>query len=231
MKNETQISAEAIKFIKSNKKELCEKFAGNKICLSVTNPISIFMAGSPGAGKTEFSKHLITDIEINAVRIDADEIRSFIPEYNGKNSDEVQGASALGVQKLFDYVIEHKKSFILDGTFANFDVSCKNIERSLNKGRPTQIFYIYQEPKVAWEFTKAREAMEGRRVPVETFVDAFFKAKENVELIKERFGANIKIFLVEKNFSNRIERIHIDIDKIDKYIQINYNKETLLSIL
>ena len=100
------------------------------------------MAGSPGAGKTEFSKHLITD--------------------------------------------------------ANFDVSCKNIERSLNKRRHTHIFYVYQEPKIAWEFTKAREAMEGRRVPMETFVDAFFKAKENVERIMEEFGKNIKLFLVEK---------------------------------
>ena len=189
------------------------------------------MAGSPGAGKPEYSKNLIKGFEGKSVRIDADEIRSFIPEYNGKNSDEVQGAAALGVEKLYDYVLDRKKSFVLDGTFANFDVSCKNIERSVRRGRPTFIFYIYQDPKVAWDFTKAREAVEGRRVPVETFVDAFFRAKENVDRIKERFGSSVTVYIVEKNFSNGVQRIFVDEDKIDKYIKINYNKEKLLSIL
>ena len=52
-------SENAKKFIKKNKDLLFEKFAGGKIYQPNENPISLFMAGSPGAGKTEYSKRFI----------------------------------------------------------------------------------------------------------------------------------------------------------------------------
>ena len=52
-------SLAANEFIKKNKKLLFEKFACDKIYKPRENPILLFMAGSPGAGKTEYSKALI----------------------------------------------------------------------------------------------------------------------------------------------------------------------------
>jgi hypothetical protein len=57
----------------------------------------------------------------------------------------------------------------------------------LDKGRKVAIFYIYQDPLIAWKFTQIREKVEGRYIPKEAFIDAFFNAKENVEKMKKEF--------------------------------------------
>ncbi len=230
-KDEDSTGKQAILFIKKNKQLLIDVFAGDDVCSPQKNSISIFMAGSPGAGKTEFSKNLIEKSNLKVVRIDADEIRELIPQYTGRNSDQVQGASALGVEKLYDYVLKAKKNCILDGTFANFDIACKNVERSLKKGRIVSIFYVYQNPKTAWEFTKVREKLEGRPVPKKIFINAFFNSKDNVDRIKELYGERVKIFLVEKDFKDKFYKIYFDVDKIDSYIKIPYNKTSLSKIL
>ena len=49
------LSDEAIKFVKSHKNEIVSKFANKLKYPPVEKPFTIFMAGSPGAGKTEFS--------------------------------------------------------------------------------------------------------------------------------------------------------------------------------
>lgn len=54
----TQVGEEAKQYIKEHKKELCEKFASKEIYLPTAEPSSYFMAGSPGAGKTEYSNLL-----------------------------------------------------------------------------------------------------------------------------------------------------------------------------
>ena len=130
-------------FIKNNKELLIEKFAKLESIPSKDSPFSIFMAGSPGAGKTEFSKAFIkSNSLISAVRIDADEIKEIIPQYNGHNSDVVQGASALGVEKIYDFALKNNQNVIIDGTFANYKISYSNIKRSIKKNRIVGIFYI-----------------------------------------------------------------------------------------
>ncbi len=117
-----EITKQALKYVKGHKKDLIERFASKDKYPSEERPFSIFMAGSPGAGKTEFSKSLIRaleqDTEIKIVRIDADEIRSTLPQFDGRNSDLVQPAAALGVEKLFDHVQGNNQNVILDGTFS-----------------------------------------------------------------------------------------------------------------
>ena len=141
---EEKETEEAKKFIKKNKKLLIEKFASPDLYKPTVNPVTIFMAGSPGAGKTEFSKNLAKMLNKKLVRIDADEIRGIIPQYNGRNSDIVQGASSIGVEKLYDHILAKKLEAIVDGTFSKYNVSYKNVKRSLDHSRPVVIFYIYE---------------------------------------------------------------------------------------
>lgn len=221
------VSKQAIAFIKNHKKLLIEKFTNNAICKQEVKPFSIFMAGSAGAGKTEFSKNFLRKSNLKAVRIDADEIKDIIPQYKGKNASEVQGASALGVEYLYDYVLKEKKSMILDATFANYDKSYNNICRSLKKGRHVEIFYVYQNPLIAWEFTQAREKLEGRVVPLKTFIDSFFKSRENVGRIKKVLGKQINVNIVIKDFENKMETLHLNIENIDSYLKSVYTPKSL----
>ena len=56
---------------------------------SSTSPESYFMAGSPEAGKTEYSKRFVDGVKkdtgASIVRIDGDEIREILPQYNSSN--------------------------------------------------------------------------------------------------------------------------------------------------
>lgn len=235
MINNDKLAEQSRIWVKENKKEIIKKFIGDKD-ISTGKPFTIFMAGSPGAGKTETSKRFISILEKTdkmdpIIRIDPDEIREIIPGYNGKNSDTFQGAASLGVEKLYDYVLKNKINAFVDGTLAKYDVALKNIARSIEKRRVTSIFYIYQDPIIAWKFTKAREKKEGRYIPKEAFIDSFFAAKENVNFLKRKFRDDLSIFLIEKNFITGEEKFYFNIIDVDNYLKIEYTKNSLNKIL
>lgn len=237
MLSEESIKKEAIDFVKKkeNVKNIIQEFANPINILPDTTPVSVFMAGSPGAGKTEFSKELINVLWDNnnnlVARIDADEIRKKIPCYTGGNAYLFQGAVSIAVEKIHDSVLKNEQNFILDGTLSNFEKAKDNIERSLNKSRTVFIFYIYQDPITAWEFTKRREEKEGRRILRENFIEQFISAKNVVEKLKEYFGKKITVYFVEKDFKNQIIQFKENIDRIDSHIKIKYTREQLEDLI
>lgn len=233
-----EIKLYAIEFAKRNKIRIAKELTDPAKYVPDTHPISVFMAGSPGAGKTEFSKSLIKilgDEVHQVIRIDADEIRSLIPGYAGDNSYLFQGAVSLIVEKIHDLALHQKQSFIFDSTFSRYEKSVDNIKRSLDKGRVVWVFYIYQKPEVAWRFTQAREVIERRNIPKGAFIEQFLAARETVSRISGEFGDKITIFFVKKNFEKNtveeIARIKPNKTHIDDYIEKRYTKEELQQCL
>lgn len=190
------------------------------------------MAGSPGAGKTEFSKSFIKELtekepKRRIVRIGADEVRNFIPFYDKTNAYRVQGAASLGVEKLLDCVLKNKQDFVLDATFADYEKARTNISRCINKKRKVGVIYLYQDPIIAWQFTQKRETLEGRKIPIDMFINSFFEAYENVNKIKKEFGNQIELWLIIKNLEQGIEKTFFNIDNVDSYLKIEYNTQSL----
>lgn len=227
----------AVKYVKENKNEIISRFASLKEFPSEKFPFTILMAGSPGAGKTEFSLTLIKELyqknpDSKIVRVDADEIKESIPFYNGKNSYTVQGAAIIAMEKIIDHAYHNNQSALIDGTFAHYDSSVKNIERSVKYGRPVKIWYLYLDPRIAWDYTRKREVLEGRPIKKEDFINAFFLAKENVNKAKRQFGKTVDLNLVIKDFSNsQNNKLQLNVENIDNYITIGYNAEQLNKIL
>ena len=92
----------------------------------------------------------------------------------------------------------------------------------MKKGRCVQIFYVYQEPELAWRFVCAREAEEGRRIEPDTFVEQYFAARSVVNQLKKEFGRSIYVDLILKNHDNS-NRIYKDnIDKVDHHVPEKY---------
>lgn len=233
---ELQKSERARKFIKDNEELLISNFCNKKYYPSDNNPVSIFMAGAPGAGKTEFSKNLIDAFEkmfgpAKIVRIDPDEIRRLFAEYKGDNSHLFQGACSLGVEKIHDFVLSNNQNFTLDGTLVNYNKAISNIKRSIEKGREVSIFFVYQDPLIAWEFTKKREEIEHRNIPKDSFIKAFIDSRKNVNEIKKYFKDKIHLNLIIKNYKNNTEQIESDIDNVDRFINKLYNENELKTIL
>lgn len=230
------LEQQAINFIKKNKKQLIQKFANPEKYTRVNDPITFFMAGSPGAGKTEYSKGFIESLEaeqpgFKIVRIDPDEIREIIPGYTGNNSWQIQKAASFGVEPLLDHVLHKSLNFVLDGTFSNYEKSKDNIKRCLKYKRRVGIIYIYLKPDVAWSFTKKREKLEGRPIPKEAFIKEFFLAQENVQRIKDEFGKQVHIYLVVKDKEGTVKKTFFEVDKVDSYIDKKYTKEELDNLI
>ena len=167
-----RVESEALEFARKNKKRIAKRLTDPAIFVPEENPVSVFMAGSPGAGKTEASLALLQKLGDGAIiRIDPDELRSEFASYDGGNAWLFQKAVSVLVDRIHDVALDQKQSFLLDGTLSNFDRAQKNISRSLKKERAVQILYVYQEPMLAWEFVQKREAAEGRRIRPEHFVE------------------------------------------------------------
>ena len=232
MKSDIEISSEAVKYIKSHKKELLDKFCSGYQPQS--KPISIFMAGSPGAGKTEFSKALIRlfpEYKTSIVRIDPDEIRLWLPQYIPGRAELFQEAVSVGVSKLHDYVKNKSISFLLDGTFSNLERARINVQLSLNKNYAVKILYVFQSPEIAWHFTQEREKSEGRNIKRESFILQYLNSRETVARIKEEFGKQIEVDLIERDVIKKTYQPLFNVDNVDRYLSKKYSKSDLESLI
>jgi len=234
--DELRLQSEGLEFARKNKKEIARELTDPRVFVPESNPVSVFMAGSPGAGKTESSLELIAEFEAKApgtrvLRIDPDELRCRLPQYNGINSWLFQGAVSTLVDKVLDLAHERRQSFILDGTLSDQQRAKKNVTRCLQSGRVVQILYVYQDPLLAWEFVQAREAEEGRRVPLDRFIDQYFAARLVVNALKVEFGPRIQVDLLLKPNNSTARMFRAGIDQIDYHIPEKYDRADLVRIL
>lgn len=231
--NDEEIIEKAIDFAKKNKKQIAQRLTRVEDFPNEPHPVSVFMAGSPGAGKTESAKELIEKFSNDGsiLRIDSDEVRCEFENYNGQNSSLFQGSTSIIVEKMHDFALKQKQSFIFDGTLSNLKKTVENIKRSLNKKRDVFIVYVYQNPTQAWEFVKKRAEKDGRVVPKDAFVKQYFAARLNVNKIKEMFNDKVQIDLVIKNIDGTDFKYKENIIIVDNHIKEKYSEGDLSDIL
>ncbi|EHR7287212.1 TPA: zeta toxin family protein [Vibrio parahaemolyticus] len=231
---EIVIRDRAIVFAKKNKTSICRRLTDKKIYLPEEAPVSVFMSGSPGAGKTESSKELVASItegQGQVLRLDPDDLRIEFEDYDGSNSYLFQRAVVILVERALDYIFKNGQSFLLDGTLASYHVAEKNIQRSLDKGRDVLIIFVHQRPELAWEFVNAREKVEGRKILPEHFVEQFFGSQSVIEALKEKFGRKIQVDLLMKDNDGSTRMYHSNISSLKPYLKPNYTVEEVNKIV
>lgn len=216
------------------KKEIAKQLTDINLFPPENYPVSVFMAGSPGAGKTEASKWLIKQLSGNnekqILRIDPDELRNYFSNYKGENSNLFQSAVSILVEKIHDEALRNEQSFVFDGTFSQIDVCRKNIERSLSKKRLIKILYVYQDPLQAWNFVQERFKKEGRYVPKNIFIEQYFNARKVVNQIKKEYP-QVEIYLLVKNIDGSNQKFKENISNIDSFIKEMYTQNILENML
>jgi predicted ABC-type ATPase len=218
------------------KKVFVENFIKQSDAQSHSNPSAIFMAGLPGAGKTEFSENLIKLVDntsTKAVRIDMDEIARQIKGYRPEIADEYRESATRLMNGIYDKVLKEKIEFIMDGTFGSKS-SIRNIERAINHGYIVKIVYIIQDPKLAWEFTLAREKVEHRSINMDGFVKTYFNITDNILKVSSLMKKydKITVDIVIKNKENGIESWIPNVRSgIDILLKTSYNNKTLKEYL
>lgn len=219
-------------WVKLHKKEFILQLVETSGALPEDNPAAIFMAGLPGAGKTEFSKRLIEFSGVPFVRIDMDEIAEQIDGYRAEDADKFRLAATTLLSETFNFVLKKKYSFVMDGTFGNPKAKM-NIERALKHGFNVKLIYVYQDPKPAWEFTLAREKVEHRAIQFDGFIEAYYKTIGNIKEIIAEYGDRIGCEIVIKKPSNEIglRYKNVEMAEIDKIIKTEYNKDKLIQYI
>ena len=230
-KEEIKIKTTAMAYARIIRNTIAKRETNLEIFPAVDIPASIFMAGSPGSGKTEAAKILITKMGGGVIRIDADKYRPEFPAYRGDNSYLFQSAVNEIVHSVHDMALKQQQNFLLDGTLAHYETAKSDINSSLKSNRDVQIIYVYQDPLLAWEFVQAREEVEGRMVPLESFIERYFMARENVNNLKIHFGSDVRVDLLIRNFDNLHHDYKKDVKSVDEHIPEPYSYETLECLL
>lgn len=225
----------AVDYARRNRKRIAKDFADTAVYLPEEAPVSVFMAGCAGAGKTEAAIELIDSFDTGdgtgVMRIDPDEFRSHFEGYNGHNSWLFQLPATILVEKIHDIALDRKQSFVFDGTLSNHVKAVTNIQRSLKKGRKCVVLFVYQKPDLAWRFTLAREAKEGRRIPAEVFVEQFFGTRDVVNRLKEQFERDLQVDLLIKNSDGSHRSYKANVDRIQNHLHDSYDREGLLAAI
>ncbi len=235
--SDEEIKMGAIEYAKTHKKEIARRLTSLELYPPEDFPVSVFMAGSPGAGKTESSRKLIEKFQRidgkQVLRIDPDDIREEFKSigYTGTNSSLFQYPTSIIADKMQDLALDQSQSYIFDGTLSNLERSRENIQRSIHHLRTVLILYVYQEPLQAWKFVKAREKKDGRVIPVEAFVTEYFGARQNIAILKKEFQNQIQIDIIIKNIDGSDYDYHENIQSIDKYLKEKYNAESLFNAI
>lgn len=154
-------------------------------------------AGGPGSGKSEFREIMLPSKDQICV-VDPDEFRAGFPGYNGKNAVEYQRAASYLVDYCFGKLIRKKLPLILDQTFSS-PRSLQNVQRLLDHGYRVILYYVYENPIIAWSFAQKRD----RIVPKEAFTRATLGAYQNVAAAWNTFGSSpsFKLYLFNQQES------------------------------
>ena len=222
--------SEQKEWVKTHKKDFVDKIISESNIVADGIPSAVFMAGLPGSGKTEFTKNLIEASALKVIRLDMDEIATKIDGYRPEIADEYREAASELLNRLFDVTIKKKLDFIMDGTFSS-NYALQNVNRALKHGYNIKIIYIVQDPKIAWQFTLAREKVEHRAIGMSGFINSYFETMKNIKEIMNQhkdYGKIVLDVIIKDENNNVGDRIkNVQIGDIDGLIKKYYNKETL----
>lgn len=213
---------------KNHQKEIVDRIISDAGLCPENEPMAIFMAGLPGAGKTELSNGFIKEMRTKPIRIDMDELATYIKGYQPEKADLFRASATRILNNLFDKTIKKHLPFIMDGTFGS-KMALTNVERVLKRGYIVQIAYAFQDPKLAWQFTKAREKVEHRAIKEDGFIETYYKTISNLHELARRDYENVTIDIFIKNEDNTVgQRIeNVRENQIDDILKVVYNKDKL----
>ncbi len=204
--------------------KIINQFKKEVVCITNGQPIAILMGGSPASGKSSFLKKyspfLLSD---EILKIDADEIRAKLPEYEGYNASQTH----LETKDIVNILVSDKNigipcdfDLIYDGTMNSIKSYIPLVEVLKKRGYKIFIVYMDNVPKeVITKRILERYQKSGRFVPLEVVDDFFDKGKTAFNELKK----SVDGFMVVDGSSEDykiIEREGMSLPKTRKYSKL-----------
>ena len=133
------------------------------------SPTFMILGGRGGSGKSWFKDKLYDPLKY--VILDADEIKTMLPEYNGWNAQDVHEESSDILEQMVCMCIREGLNFVLDGTMKTAKSALGRILRVQSAGYKTEAHYMHLPAQEAAKRAVGRYMGEnkdfsGRYVPV-----------------------------------------------------------------
>ena len=88
------------------------------------------------------------------------------------------------------------------------------------------VYYVYQDPFIAWDFTKNEKWLKGVLF-LKSVLSMLFPITKNLMRVKSKFQDQVTINILVKDFQNTISDFLMDIDNVELTLPISYTKEIL----
>jgi predicted ABC-type ATPase len=225
-------------------KQIIYNIKKDLVCVQNDKPIAILMGGSPASGKSTFlKKYRPYLLEEEILKVDADDIRSKLPEYEGYNATQTHLETKDIVNLLLsdrNIGIPCKFDLIYDGTMNSTKSYLPLIDLLKSLGYKIFVVYIDKVPKeVVIKRALERYKKSGRFVPLEVIEDFFDKGKSALNEVKNKVdgymvidGSNTDYNVIEKGgmqlpktrlYSKIGEQIKVTPDKVIKDYKLGGN--------
>jgi len=177
----------------------------NLNCIQSDSPIAILTGGSPASGKSTFLKTFAPYLLSSEImKIDADEIRAKLPEYEGWNASVTHQETKDIVNTLLtdrEIGIPCQFDIIYDGTMNSTKNYLPLIALLHQLGYKIFIVYMDNVPyDVVKERMLKRYQSSGRFVPVEVIDDFYSKGKQALDELKSKVEGYMVIDASSKNY-------------------------------
>jgi predicted ABC-type ATPase len=184
---------DAGEYIPSRRKlhaDIINTFKDEVVCITEGKPIAIFMGGSPASGKSSFlrkySPYLLKE---EILKVDADEIRAMLPEYEGYNAAQTH----LETKDIVNTLLSDRNigipcdfDLIYDGTMNSVKSYIPLMDILRKRGYKIFIVYMDNVPKdVVIKRALERYRKTGRFVPLEVIEDFYAKGKTAFNELKK----------------------------------------------
>lgn len=144
------------------------------------HPLAVLLAGQPGAGKTELSTMLLSQMHGDAAVINGDDYRRYHPNYrelyDAYGSDSVAMTSAFSsavTEGLIRQLSDAGRNLVIEGTGRTVEVPRFTAELLTGKGYRVEIAVIAARPEVSLASTLLRfyQMNEGGTIPRSTALE------------------------------------------------------------
>jgi predicted ABC-type ATPase len=168
---------------------IIQEYISTSRCITRARPIAIMTGGLPGSGKSTFINRYADWINNPAIfKIDADEVRAKLPEYQGWNAAATHEETSDIVNRLIDIVGGSGCSYdvLYDGTMVNSRKYNALMDKLIIAGYDVYLIYIKIPLSVSIERALKRYQRSGRYVPLQIVRETASKGTTVFEELKRK---------------------------------------------
>ena len=149
---------------------------------------AVFMAGSPGSGKSTVAKKLFAGSGLRVVDVD-----KFYYMYRNQNKDvDYEKFHSIAGRQIKNY-LDGRLGMLLDGTARDLDKTRDMHQKLKDIGYETAMVFVNTDLDVAIERVLARMEQDGREVTPDVVKEVWETTRSNLGSLQKMFGNNFFI--------------------------------------